>query len=73
MYQPITRGAISTSGSAVIKDVTATDIAVIVPNNLHAEATRAVLNAITLQTTPPAQVIVVQASRYENSESDWSE
>ena len=57
----------------MIQHVTATDIAVIVPNHLHAEATRAVLNAITLQTTPPAQVIVVQASRYENSESDWAE
>lgn len=57
----------------MIQHVPATDIAVIVPNHLNAEATRAVLNAITVQTTLPAQVIVVQATRYKNSESDWAE
>ena len=67
------RRAVSFSGSAVIKPVTETDIAVIIPNHLHAEATRAVLNAISVQTTPPTQVVVVQASRYEYSESDWVE
>ncbi len=71
MDQAVARSSVSNEPD-MTQQALATDVTVIVPNHLHAEMTRAVLNAISHQTVSPALVIIVQALKYQNSKIDWA-